>query len=226
MQNNCFKSINVSTRILIVLLLGLSIFIANSIYLIIFLSILILISLILTNKNVKNYIYFIKKIKFLLLFILVAYIIIFRNIFGLLIFIYKLILIVLIIKQFTLNINFESLNNGIKTLLRPFHKTKKDLDNLSYNITLMIYFIKFYINTDDKITNMYKNKKGLNFKLSLKKYILPRVFMTVFEITKLENSMKLKYYKPKFESRNIKSFILLLMCIILFIVVIFKEVIL
>lgn len=220
MQNKFYNDINVSTRIVLALILSLSMFIAKSIYLIIFLSILCYILILLSEKSVKHYLKLLKKLKFLLLFIFIAYIIIFRNITNSILFLYKLILVLFIIKQLSLTVNFENLNNGIKTLLKPI--IKKNNDNISYDITLILYFISIYINSAKKLCNLNNNKL---FKLNLKYYIMPRLFITMAEINKLENGLKLKCYIPKFENKNIKSIFLQLIFSLLFIVVIIKEVI-
>lgn len=224
MQNNIFSKINVSTRILILLLLSLSIFIANSIYLIIFMSILSIILLILTNKSVKLYIFFLENVKTWLLFIFIAYIIIFRNVLNSFIFIYKLMLIILIVKQFSLTVNFQSLTSGVKTLLKPLNKF--NLDKLSYDIVIFIYFINFYINSKKEIFTNYTLNKKISYSLSLKHNILPRLFLTISKINKLESSLRLKFCKIKFEKNNIKSNIILFAFLVLFIIVVFKEVIL
>ena len=223
MQNKVFNNVNVSTRIIITLLLSLSILIANSVYLMIFLSILCLFMIILTDKSVKQYIYFIKKLKFWLLFIFIAYIIISRNIIDSLLFLYKLTLVICLLRQLSLTVNFESLNDGVNTLLKKI--LKKNSEQISYNTTLILYFIGFYINTSDKINSLHKSNK-LGSKYSFKKYILPRFFMATTEINELENSLKLKCYKPKIETKNMGSILLLVVFLVLFTVVIFKEVIL
>lgn len=223
MQNNICEKINVSTRILVMILLSLSILIANSIYLIVFLTILVLILLILTNKSVKFYIDLIKNSKFWLLFIFIAYIIVFRNILNFFTFIYKIILIILIVKQFSLTVNFQKLSSGIKTLLKPFNKL--NLDKISYYIIIYIYFAKFYVNSKKQIFSNYSKEVKIRYSFSLKYNILPRLFLTISKINKLESSLKLKYYKSEFEQRNAQSNIVLFTFFALLVIVIFKEVI-
>jgi hypothetical protein len=80
MQNNVFDKINVSTQIIVLFLTILSLLMAKSLYYILFLTILLTILFIITNKSVKYYIETLKNVKFLLLFSLIAYIIILGNI--------------------------------------------------------------------------------------------------------------------------------------------------
>jgi len=208
MQN---KDINVSIRILILFLLSICILVAKSVYLIIFMSILFIILFILTGKSVNNYTHLLKNLKFWLLFLFVIYIIIFRNILGSFIFLYKLILIICIVKQFTLTVKFSMLNNGIKTLLKPLSQSKVNLDKLSYDITISLYFIGYYITIDD----CYKRYN-----------IIQNLFLAASKINKLENSLQLKYYRPKYEEVSLKSIIIFIMFIVLFVLIIIKEVIL
>lgn len=225
MQNNVFKKINVSTRILMLMLLSLCILIANSIYFMLFLLIFIIILLILTDKNVKFYINAIKNVKFWLLFIFITYIIIFRNILDSFVFIYKVLLIVLIVKQFMLTVNFQNLTNGIMTLLKPLCKFL-NLEKVTYNIVIFINFVKIYIDSRKKIFSNYEPNKKIFYCFSLKYNILPRLFFTMAKLNKLESSLKLKFYKSNFEEKNLISSITLFVFVMLFIGVIFKEVIL
>lgn len=220
-MQNSLSDINVSTRIIIGILLVLSLFFADSIYLITFLAILFLIFCILCGKSVKHYVYLLKKLKFLLLFIFLIYIIVFRDIISSILFFYKLLLVVCIIKQFSFGVNFQSLNNGIITLLKPLQRFDFNLSNLSYGITIRIYFIWYYINLSN--ININNDKFG---KLSLKYYILPKMFLCISKINELDSGLRLKLYRPKYESNNIKSNLFLFVFILLFFMIVFKEVIL
>ena len=224
MQNSIINRINVSTRILILLICSLIILLANSIYLISFMSILFILLLLLTNKNVKFYINLVKKIITLLLFIFIAYIIYSRDILFSFVFTYKALLIILYIKQFSLSVNFYKLTSGIKTLFNPLKIIK--LDIISYDIVIFIYFIKYYINSKEEIFSNYDNDQKIIYTFSLKHNFLPRLFLSVSKIKKLESSLKLKYFSAKLEKKDTLSNILLMIFIFLMIVVIFKEVIL
>ena len=225
MQNSIFNKVNVSDRIIILLLLIISIFITNSLYLLAFFSVFSIILIIITNKSVKFYIDLIKNVKFWLLFIFIAYIIIFRNILGVFVFLYKIILIILYVKQFSFTVNFNNLTSAVKTLCKPV-KNIYDIDKISYNITVYIYFINTYMNSKEEIFNKYDIDKKIIYNFSLKYNILPRIFFTTIKTNEFESSLKLKFYKPKFEEKNKVSNIVLIMFLILFILIIFKEVIL
>ena len=225
MPNNIFSKVNVSTRLIILVFLVLSIFIAKSIYLLIFLTLLCSIFMILTKKSVKFYIDSIKNVKFWLLFVFIIYIIIYGNVlisFG---FVYKVILIVLSVKQFCMTINFYTLTDAIMTLLNTVGIKLKS-DKISYNIVTFIYFINMYMKTKKEIFRKYDNDNKIKYQFSFKYNIFPRVFLTMSKMEKFESSLKLKFYKPKLEEKSFASKIGLLMFLVLFIVVVLKEVIL
>ena len=225
MQNNILSKVNVSTRLIVLLLLVLSVFIAKSIYLLIFLTLLCSFIIILTNKSVKLYIDSIKNVKFWLLFIFITYIIICRNVLFSFIFTYKVVLVILIVKQFCMTVNFCTLTNGVMTLLN-FIGVKFKMEKISYNIVSFIYFINTYIKTKREIFNKYDSDKKLKYQFSFKYNIFPRIFLTMSKMESLESSLKLKFYKPKLEEKNLQSKIVLLLFLLLFIVVVLKEVIL
>ena len=224
MQNNIFSKVNVSTRILILMLISLIILVANSMYLLIFMSIFFVIFLILTNKSVKFYIDSIKNVNIWLLFIFITYIIIFRNVLNSIVFIYKIILIVLYVKQFSLTVNFSKLVSGIKTLFKFI--LKRENNKFSYNLVIFIYFVKYYIGSKRKIFDKYSFKQKIFYNFSLKHNILPRVFLSATKINKLESSLKLKFNKYNLEEIKKSSNIILCIFVLLFIVVFFKEVVL
>lgn len=225
MQNNIFSKVNVLDRIIILLLLIISIFVTNSIYLIVFFSIFLIILIILTNKSVKFYIQLIKNVKFWLLFIFIAYIIIFRNILGSFTLLYKTILIILFIRQFSLTVNFNDLTSAIKTSLKPV-QTLFNIDKISYTIIIFVYFMNMYMKSKEEIFTRYAIDKKIMCNFSLKYNILPRVFLTMSRTNEFESSLKLKFYKARFEGKNKTSKVVLFVFLILFVVVIFKEVIL
>ena len=224
MQNNIFNKFNVSSRIICLLILILIILFANSLYLLLFLLIFTVLILMLTDESVNVYIDFIKNVKFILLFIFIGYIIIFGKIVASLIFTCKIILIFLHVKQFTLTTNMHCLINGIKTLLKPLRKFI-NINDFSYNIGLFILFINTYLESEEVILNRY-NESRYRYIFSLKRNILPRIYYTTNKINEKEESMRLKFYKTKEEIVNKQSKLIIIVFSLLFVVVMFKEVIL
>lgn len=225
MLSNFYNKINVSTKIWVLIILIISILISKSIYLLIALSILLLILILFKNKSVKFYINSIKSRKIMLLFIFIMYIIFFRNILYSLVFIYKIILVIIYIKHFSINVEVEKLINGIMTIFRPI-KIINNQDKISYKIVMFFSFFDFYNNAKKEIFLNYNKEEKLKYTFSLKYNIFPRVFLATNKIDLLESSLKLKFYKPKYETKNTESNMTLLIFVLIFIVIIFKEVIL
>ena len=128
------------------------------------------------------------------------------------------------VKQFSLTVNFFKLTSGIKTLFNPLKVIK--FDAISYNIVIFIYFIKYYINAKEEIFANYNSNQKSVYVFSLKYNFLNRLFFSVSKVKKLESSLRLKYFSSKIEKKDTLSNSILICSIILFIVVIFKEVIL
>ena len=179
MQNNIFNKINVSSRLLILLLLIFSLMLTSSLYFILMFTTFILILLMLNKKSVKYYLQLVKNLKFFLLFIFITYIIIVGNIFNTLLVFYKIVLVVLLIDLFVSTIKFQTLTNGVKTLLKPL-ENKLRIDNIALNISLFIYFLVYYITSKEEILSKYSNQK-----FNLKNNILSRLFFTNYKLKKL-----------------------------------------
>lgn len=225
MPNKFINKINASSLIISLLFLIFIIFIASSVYLLSFITVLLLVLIILTNQSVKFYVELIKNIFLILLFTFIAYIIVTRNIIGSFIFLYKVILTSIYIKQFLLIIKFQELVNGINTILKPL-SNKLNINKISYNMVLFIYFIDIYINSKKEIFNNYISKNKFIYTFSIKRNMFPRIFLTISKIKNIENSLKIKNYKTNYERINKESIICVFTFIVLFIIVFFKEVIL
>lgn len=224
MQNNFIEKINVSVRIVLLFILVISIFMAKSIFLILFITILTLIILILSNQSVKLCIETLKNNLVRLLFFSLMYIIIFRNIYSSMIFVYKFILIILILKCFVVHINFNKLSNGIYSFLTFFCKKKIQIEKISYTISIYIFLIIYFLDSKSKIKVLQFNSGKIRY--SIKNNWLPRLFMVMKDINILENNLKLKYFKITKEKNNFSSYVTLFLFIIFFIFVVFKEVVL
>lgn len=226
MSNKIIQKISPSVRIIVLVLITVTLLLAKSIYLILFITILTLILFLITNKKVNIYVKFLNKVAILLLFFFVVYIIMFRqyNVLSIIILAYKLILIVILVKIFLLNIDFRSLHEGLYGVLHPLKLLKKvNIEELSFDITCAIYFIKFIMESKEKtIKSQFINgRKTLN----VKNYIFPRLFYCVNELNKLKVNLKVKFYKLNYKKSNFNSKIVFVMFLLLFIGCIIKEVI-
>ena len=225
MQNNIISKISPTPRIICLFILSISLFIAKSIFLILCITTLTLIFMIITEKKVNIYVNIIKKISILLLFLLIVYIIMFEyNIFNWLFFIYKLIIITFLFTIFYINTGFNQLHQSIYGCLKPLEKMKMDIEGISFDIVLSLFFLKSLIVNKQRISetqNIYGKKQ-----LNLKNYILPIFINSANELNEFQCQLKIKFYKLSYKKSNIFSKFILIVFLILFILVVFKEVIL
>lgn len=220
MLNNKITSF---TKFMILLFLILTLMIAKSLYLIIFFTIFILIILILVNYSVKKYKELLKNIIIWLLFVGIIYIIIYGISLNLLLVLYKTILIFTLLDIFSSVTTFDQLNSALYTIFSPLKILNKDVENISFKLTLDIIFIKKLLTFDDKIFEFQtlKNK----YKYNIKNYLVPRLMYVTKYIKQIEENLVLNFYVIKKERMNIKSILVLNMFFIFFLVALFKEVI-
>lgn len=220
MQNNKITSF---TKFMILLFLILTLMIAKSVNLIIFFTIFTLIVLILVNYSVKKYKELLKNIIIWLLFIGIIYIIIYGVGLNLLIVLYKTILILILIDVFFSITTFDQLNSALYTILSPIKILNKDIESMSFNLTLDIIFVKELLTFDNKIFEIQtlKNK----YKLNIKNYLIPRLMYIVSYVKQIKENLILNFYVIKKERMNVKSILILNLFFMLFLLAFFKEVI-
>lgn len=220
MQNNKITSF---AKLMILLFLILTLMIAKSANLIIFFTIFTLIVLILVNYSVKKYKELLKNIIIWLLFIGIIYIIIYGVGLNLLIVLYKTILILILIDVFFSITTFDQLNSALYTILSPIKILNKDVESMSFNLTLDIIFVKELLTFDNKIFEIQtlKNK----YKLNIKNYLIPRLMYIVSYVKQIKENLILNFYVIKKERMNVKSILILNLFFMLFLLAFFKEVI-
>lgn len=225
MLNNKFLSnVTNSTKLIILILLIMITVFAHSLYLLIFLTLLVIYLSIIEKATVKEYVSLIENISYWLILFGVSYIIIYRNIFLLLLIVYKILLIVCLISLYTKRITFYKLNNSMYTLLTPLEKMNINTQKISYNLTYFIMFIITWNKSKDVIKNI-QLKNGYK-SYSLKNYFFPRMFYSSNELNKENDVLKVRYYKNHKENVNLESIILTMIFLLIFIIAIKKEVIL
>jgi len=225
-QNNFITKISPSVRIMLLVLLISILLMAKSIYLILFITTLTVILFIITGKKVNKYVNAFKKIVSLLLFLLFVYIIIFRQyqIISIIIFTYKLLLMSILIEIFILNTDFRSLHEGLYGILLPLKIVKLNVENVSLYLTLILYFIKLLIDAKDEIKKrqIMRGKKTLN----VISFIISSFIYSKSKLNILQDNLKIKFYKLNYKKVNLRSKIIFFLFLLIFIISIFKEVIL
>lgn len=225
MQNNIIKKISPGTRLICLLILTISLILANSIFLILFITTLTIILIMITGKSVNLYVNIIKKSYILLLFFLIIYILIFKcNIVNCIFFSYKLIILLLLFSIFNFNMCFGQLHQAIYYSLSFLEIIKINVEKISFDIVIALYFFKKIISNSYNLFN-FKKIYGRK-KQRIKNSFLSILLKTDNELNEFQNCLKVKNYKLKKESKNLFSKIILISIIILFVFVVFKEVIL
>ena len=224
MQNRFLNTISPSTRLIVLIILIISLLIARSIYLVLFITTFVLIMSIVSKTKLKEYVKFIKNFKFSLLFFLILYIIFLgqNNIYKILIFGYKEIMLAIMIKIFSISINFKELNSSIYNIFRPFKFF--DWTSFSLDMTFSLYLIKYWIESKDKIINNQLINSKRNF--GIRKYFIPRILYTAKHINRLKDRNILNFSNLTIEKYNLKSKLVFVSFITFFVICLFKEVIL
>lgn len=226
MLSNLLKGISPSVKIVSLILLILCLLMANSIYLITFMTILIVILMLIINEKVNIYVNTQKKFLILLLIMLVGYIIIFDkcSVLNIVLFLYKIILLCLLIKVFILNVDFKEIHEGIYGILIPLTKLNINVEKFSLDLILSAYFVKFLFISSKEIKKY--EILSAKTKFSLKGKIFSRLIYSINRLSVFQDNLKIKLYKLNYRKVNIYSKFILILTIIFFIVCIFKEVIL
>ncbi len=223
MQDRVVKDITSIARAIIFILLICTIFIAKSLFLILFLTILTLIIIILSNYSVNRYRKLLKKCAIWLLFIPIIYIIIYNNTNSILIFAYKSMMVIALIDNFLYDITFGEVHNIIYSIIYPLKRTKFDIEEISFRMTVNLFFVKSMLLSGNKIVNSQLLKNKVNY--NVKNFLMPRLMIAINETTELEQSLIIKSYTLNKDKNNINSDIMVILFASLFIISVFKEVI-
>ena len=197
---------------------------AKSIYLILFITTLTLVLFITTEERVNSCVNTLKKLSFILLFLAFIYIIMFKqyNIYYIILLIYKLIIIVILFKLFFLNMSFGNMHQGIYGVLKPLKRINVDLEKFSFDITLSIHFIKFFLQSRQMIKEIQNINGKRNY--NIKNMVLPQIIYTINELENLQCNLKIKLYKLDYKKINLVSKIIFVLIFMMFIICLFKEV--
>jgi len=227
MQQKWINNISVTSKLVSIFILIVVLLMAKSLMLLGVVTILVAISVFVSNKNVKLYVEVLKNALFLLLFFSVIYIMFFRDIIGLFTCLYKLVLIIVLLKSFKLRVSFVGLSNALYTLFYPLKKFKKyfyNLDKMIYIFVSYLYFCDYFFESGIYIKNvqLFRGKKTNDLKYKF----LPSLFYSSNKVLQLEENLNLNFYELKKEKQDMKSMCVVICFIILFVITLFKEVIL
>lgn len=213
---------NYSTKILFNILLSILLITTNRLIIIIIISSFILAIIFIHNKNRLEYLNILKNTHIWLFLLLILYIILSKNLILSIIFIYKIIILFILFYYVMKNSSFKNIDLFINKLLKFLSIFKINTSKLSYNMSINLFSIYYYIKSGEVIYNM----QGKKNRYSIKYYIMPRFFMTMDNINKLSLSLKLRNYKLKKEKESIQIITLNYILCALIVLVIVKDVIL
>lgn len=225
MQDNIITKVSPIVRIIVAIILILCLLMAKSLYLIFFITTFIIFLLVATDKKVKLYVSIAKKFIIVLLFILFIYIIILGKckLLEVLLLVYKTIFVTLILAILTANTSFKELHQVLYMLFSIFKKNNQ-VEKNTFDLIYACYFIKTLIFSGEEI----KNTQEINgqSKIGIKNYILPRFIYSIDKLDQFQDNLKINFYKINYSKVNLKSKIILIIFLIIFVICIFKEVIL
>ena len=225
-QNSLLKDVVPIVKVLMLMVLIIGIIIARNIYLILFITTISLIIFIKSDITFRQYLNSLKAVMFTLIIFLVAYLFAVSEykISNIILFEYKILLALFIIKTFKANFNFGEMHHAIYTIIFPLKITNLNIQKLSLNITLLLCFFNYFVNAKSEII-MLQRHNGI-IKITFKEMFLPMLLRAINNLSKLKLNLKANYYKMHCSNFNIKSKIILLICLLFFAVCVLKEVIL
>ena len=222
-KNKMLGRIHPYVRLLSLILLVLSLFIAKSIYLILLITTFMMIVYTFFGKSVLYYVKFFKTRFIFLLILIIFYILIIDKyvVIDLILFSYKLILTSFIIYNYELSVDFDELHESIYGIIH-FIK-RKNACKFSYNIAMSLYIVKKWFDSKEILRNTKKftgeDYSGFSCLLS------SRAIMVIRMAKNKQLNLSLNYYRLKYKKIDLKSKICLVMFIIFFVICLFKEVI-
>lgn len=209
MHNKLYDDITIFAKFLLTILIVVIFIMTKSIYLKLFVPILVIYLLLINSGKLKKYYRLIKN--YLLIDIIIFVIIGLLLGFSLLL-LYKYIIIMLLIKIFELELTFERTNTLIYKLIR--HKY------FSYRITLKLYYFNaIFMGKDEMIE--FKKKSGTDNRI--RHGLLSRLEYADYKTTRLDSNLKSNFYTVKNERTNLLSVILFVLFLIVLILVIVRK---
>lgn len=160
---------------------------------IIVITLMTFIGVLINSKSLKYYVHNIVNICPMIVFIVLLVLFTVKDV-NYIMFIYKTILLSMLIVSFMILSSFDGLNSSLYILLKPLSIIGLDVEKISFNISISIYYLLFFINSKDNVRMI--NKKN-NIHSINPKYFISRLLMTNERIANFKLSLKLKFYRVK-----------------------------
>ena len=200
-EKSIIHSINPLIKIISILILLLSIFINNNIYLsLIILLVIILISLF-AKLPYNTYLKVLYGLKYIILFTIIIYLLFNYNLIDIVIIVLRLYSIVLYTTIITMTTSHKEMTRGIEMFLYPFSLLGLNVNKISLMLTLALRFIPTILTQADKIMKSQRsrgidyNSYEINKKLySLKTILLPIFILTLRRADTISDVLQLRMY--------------------------------
>ena len=209
MHNKLYDEITILTKFLLTIFIVVIFIMTKSIYLKLFVPILVVYLLLVNSNKLKKYFRLIKN--YLIIDILIFVIIGLLLGFSLML-LYKYIIIMLLIKMFILELTFEKTNTLIYKIIR--HKY------FSYRITLKLYYFNTIFMAKDEMSE-FKKKSGTDNRI--RHGLLSRLEYADYKTTRLDSNLKSNFYTVQNEKANLLSVILFVLFLVVLILVIVRK---
>ena len=200
-EKSIIHSINPLIKIISILILLLSIFINNNIYLsLIVLLVIILISLF-AKLPYNTYLKVLYGLKYIILFTIIIYLLFNYNLIDIVVIVLRLYSIVLYTTIITMTTSHKEMTRGIEMFLYPFSLIGLNVNKVSLMLTLALRFIPTILTQADKIMKSQRsrgidyNSYEINKKLySLKTILLPIFILTLRRADTISDVLQLRMY--------------------------------
>lgn len=200
-EKSIIHSINPLIKIISILILLVSIFINNNIYV----SIIILLFIILISLFAKLpyniYSKVLYGLKYIILFTVIIYLLFNYNLIDIVIIVLRLYSIVLYTTIITMTTSHKEMTRGIEMFLYPFSLLGLNVNKISLMLTLALRFIPTILTQADKIMKSQRsrgidyNSYEINKKLySLKTILLPIFILTLRRADTISDVLQLRMY--------------------------------
>ena len=221
MYKRLISEINPFVQLFITFIIIFMLIISKSIFFLIILTIIILIIILISGISMNKFFNNIRNLLFIVIYLWILLAIILKG-HSLFITTYKLFLIICIISIGFYKMTFDKLHYALNVFLICLSVFNFNVEKISYNVTINIYYLKYLIDSK-KIIGLLGKKNNISFPSF--KYAISAILISKDKIYKLEVSLKLKFYKLKKYKINFKDKILILLFVIFAIISFMKEVI-
>lgn len=200
-EKSIIHSINPLIKIISILILLLSIFINNNIYISIIILLLIILISLFAKLPYNTYLKVLYGLKYIILFTIIIYLLFNYNLIDIVVIVLKLYSIVLYTTIITMTTSHKEMTRGIEMFLYPFSLIGLNVNKVSLMLTLALRFIPTILTQADKIMKSQRsrgidyNSYEINKKLySLKTILLPIFILTLRRADTISDVLQLRMY--------------------------------